>query len=296
MEFTYSKSGIYRESLLIVKRLGINDNYKYKAIWCKRVKRKGYEDNDVTISAILRDDDNVRQTYYDSLDVFTGQKCKEVEDFIPKTESPLTEQKRSDSVSRAKTKIFEYAFCNEWDYFVTLTLDQTKYNRYDLQSYISDLGKWISNYKTHHGSKISYVLVPERHKDGAWHLHGLIAGILPKHLETNSNGYLDFPMYRKKFGFCSLDPIKSHEAVSKYITKYIGKGLEDRKAGERLYYCSKGLAKPEILLEIENVDDAFLDWDYEHEDGFVKVATHNNLDFLSNVVFSGGDACYDDDR
>ena len=32
--------------------------------------------------------------------------------------------KLSNNISRAKAKIYEYAMCNDWDYFITCTLDQ----------------------------------------------------------------------------------------------------------------------------------------------------------------------------
>lgn len=153
----------------------------------------------------------------------------------------------------------------------------------DLKTYMKDLGKFINNYHTHHKSKIDYELIPEHHKDGAWHMHGLLHGILPKHLITNENGYLDFPMYSKKFGYCSLSPVRDHEAVSKYITKYITKDLANRSLGERLYYCSKGLNKPKELFRLENVIPDFIDWDFEHEDGYCRTAMVDNFDFMQNI-------------
>jgi hypothetical protein len=49
--------------------------------------------------------------------------------------------------------------------------------------------------------------------------------------------------YLKKFGFCDLEPVRSHEAVSKYMTKYISKSLDNsvRELGAHMYYCSRGL-------------------------------------------------------
>ena len=58
------------------------------------------------------------------------------------------------NLSRAKNKVQEYALCNNFDYFVTLTIDRLKYDRYDLKKYYKDLGKFINNYNTNHSSKI----------------------------------------------------------------------------------------------------------------------------------------------
>lgn len=186
---------------------------------------------------------------------------------LPKTRDK-NELKTDNNITRAKAKIFEYAMCNEFDYFVTLTLDRKKVaNRKDLDLYIKNLGQYIRNTRTKTGHNIDYLLIPEQHKDGAWHMHGLIKGIMASNLrEFTLNDKLPIKMiellkegrklfswigYSEKFGFNSLEPIKDIQRVSKYITKYITKDMLmtqiDRK-NKKLYYCSRGLkeAKKEI--------------------------------------------------
>lgn len=153
--------------------------------------------------------------------------------------------KLDNNIIRARTKIYEYAYCNDWDYFITLTIDREKYDRTDLQKYYRDFAKWINNKNRKYN--IKYLLVPELHSDGcSWHLHGLIRGIPADELSLNKNNYLDWKTYSQKFGFCTLDKIRSHERVSCYITKYINKSLSDcvKSIGAHLYYCSKGLKLP----------------------------------------------------
>ena len=246
---------------------------KYKVTWCKSIRKKGFE------RYVHNEYEGLTQNPFDGLWV------PEVPDFVSeeKKDKPVNDEKLSNNISRSKSKVFEYAYCNHWDYFITLTISPEKYDRYNLKAYVKDLGKFINNYNTNHHSKISYIFIPEQHKDGAWHMHGLISGILPKHLIINGNGYLDFPMYAKKFGFCSLSPIKNHEAVSKYITKYVTKEMLSRSYGERCYYCSKGLKRAEELFRLENVIPDFIEWDFEHEDGYCKVAMVDNLDFMQNI-------------
>lgn len=156
------------------------------------------------------------------------------------------------SISRSRSKVFEYAACNDFDYFVTLTLNPDKYNRYDLSKYIKDLGQFIRNYRRKHDVNIQYLLIPEKHKTGAWHMHGLIKGIPENHLCKNSNGYMDWEPYRDKFGYISIDKIRSQDAVAKYITKYITKALQsdlrDMKE-KKVYYNSRGLKTAEKLIE-----------------------------------------------
>lgn len=249
-DFIVSPSQIFDVGVLSVKQFGS----KYKVIWSKAVRKKGF------------------QPFDDSAD--------DKENDIPQVNT----EKLSNNISRAKSLIFEYAFCNSWDYFITLTISPDKFDRYSLNSYVKALGKFINNYNTNYHSKIFYLLIPEQHKDGAWHMHGLISGILPKHLVVNKNGYLDFSLYSKKFGYCSLSPLKSHEAVSKYITKYVTKDLSSMALGQRLYYCSKGLKKSELLYRFNKVESDLLEWDFVHPDGFCKIAMVDNLDFMTDMV------------
>lgn len=267
--FVYSEETIREHGVLSVKRYG----NKYKITWLKSVRKKGYE----KINKKKQDEDD---TWYITTP-FDGSVCEVCDSF-----EDLDDKKKLDcNISRAKSIIFEYAFCNEWDYFVTLTIDKEKYDRYDLDAYKKDLGKWINNYNTHHGSKISYLLIPEMHKDGAWHMHGLFKGVLDKHLIINKNGYLDFPLYAKKFGFCSLSPLKSHEAISKYITKYVSKDMSVRRYGQRLYYCSHGLNRAEKIMEFTGVLPDSFDWQFEHPDGFCKSFMASDLECLDNLSY-----------
>ena len=89
------------------------------------------------------------------------------------------EEKLDNSISRSKNKIHEYALCNDFQYFVTLTLDKEKMDRSDINEYIKKLGQYIRNIKKIRGEEIKYILIPERHKDGEnWHMHGLMKGLL----------------------------------------------------------------------------------------------------------------------
>lgn len=199
--------------------------------------------------------------------------------------------KFENSISRAKSTIKEYALCNDFDYFVTLTIDQSKFDRFDLKTYYKKFGKFLNNYNRLHNTKVQYIFIPEKHADGAWHMHGLIKGICDKHLFINENGYLDWQQYRDKFGFISLSKIRSREKTAYYIIKYINKdmfGGFDR-LNEKLYYCSKGLKKAEVIKEgiyspssiNGDLNDLF-EYDYENE--FVKIKKSTNVEELLNFI------------
>lgn len=178
--------------------------------------------------------------------------------------------KLENNISRAKSKVFEYAFCNEFDYFVTLTINPAKYDRFNLAAYYKDFSQWLQNYKKKYNTKIKYLFIPEMHEDGAWHMHGFISGILPDQLVINKHGYLDWDLYKNKFGWISLDKIKNQEACAKYITKYVNKDLEDsiKDLNAHMYYCSKGLKK---AVEVKRGTLSANSIPFDFENDYVKI-------------------------
>lgn len=159
------------------------------------------------------------------------------------------------SISRAKRTILELALCNEWDYFCTFTLDP-KYDRYDLRKWYGSFAQFIRDQRKKYGSELRFLLVPETHKDGAWHIHGLIKGApplvafcdrlrrgenVPRHLATNN--YESWPDYERRFGFNSFGRIKNRVACAFYITKYVSKAIDQKMmdSGAHRYYACVGL-------------------------------------------------------
>lgn len=157
------------------------------------------------------------------------------------------------AVSRAKGRIYELAACNEWGYFITCTLDAAKYDRHNLPKFRRDFAQFLRNQRRLHGYDIKYLLIPEQHADGAWHLHGLITGVPDNELskfvagqhpqKLIKGGYKNWAKYAERFGFCSLGRVRNHKAVAAYITKYVAKSLADSpiSCGGHLYYASQGL-------------------------------------------------------
>lgn len=204
-------------------------------------------------------------------------------DFIVSRDRDINENKLDNHLSRAKGVIFDYSMANDFDYFVTLTLDRLKYDRYDLKRYIKDLGQFIRNYRRDYGVNIQYLLIPEQHQDGAWHMHGLINGIPEEHLTLNSNGYKDWKSYSNRFGYMSIDNVRSQEAVSKYITKYIKKSI-DLGAGvteknKKLYYASRGLKKP-IKVKEGTFPHSEINVTFDYENDYIGSVMLNGLTYL----------------
>lgn len=217
------------------------------------------------------------------------------EDIPPKqkpqtTPTPKDEGQRfSNSISRSKARIFELASCNEFTHFCTFTQDQEKRDRFNLKEFRKDFAMLVRNLNRERdeGAKIKYLLIPEQHKDGAWHLHGLLKGLtdedlrpfdlsekLPerirKQLAKGVKVY-DWTRYRRAFGYFTCTEIDNQLAVSKYITKYISKDLQKtvREAGEHLFFASQGLNGRTAIVK-NSIDKCPIEkWDFENK--YIKV-------------------------
>lgn len=164
------------------------------------------------------------------------------------------------SIQRAKSRVREYALCNEWDWFCTFTLNEQKQDRFNLRQWARDFGVWIGNYNKKYGANLRYLIVPEQHKNGAWHCHGLLAGVSPESLATNEHGYLTMPYYANRFGFINLSQISDKSKCASYVAKYITKGGASVGKNEHMFYTSRGLNKREFV-EYLTVGDGFeSDW------------------------------------
>ena len=216
----------YKYNQTIIKTYGYGENKKIKVITMNCLRTSGVEDDNELYS--LR--------------------------------GSVNDKKLDESISRAKSKIFELAFCNPWQYFFTGTLNPKLYDRTDLKKYHKDLTKWLANQGQKFGCKIDFLLIPELHTDGkSWHIHGFINGLPDTELKQFIIGdkmgkalaakvakgdiVYNWLAYQNKFGFCDLEPIRNAEAVSKYITKYINKNLATSvdELNAHLYYHSRGL-------------------------------------------------------
>lgn len=182
------------------------------------------------------------------------------------------EWERADSsFRRAKATVLELGLCNDWDYFVTLTLDRKKYDRYDLPRFQKDFAQWVRDQRKRWGCAFRYLLIPEPHKDGAWHMHGFFAGLDRGMLGKNRNGYWHMPGYFDKFGFMSLGKLRNKEAAAKYVLKYITKDLAARKAEyhSHFFYASQGLKRAKVIDRGTILHQSENFWDFCND--FVKI-------------------------
>ena len=172
------------------------------------------------------------------------------------------------SSARARARVKDYALSTlSLDLFVTLTLDKDKVDRYDLPSFMKPFKNWLDNSVRRKG--LIYILVPEHHKDGAVHFHGLINSGAFNLVDSGTFSFSDFKKPRKprserqrldwlskpddfhqvwnipewKFGFTTGIFLYGERAAAvSYVLKYIGKECD--KIGGRYYYSGGALQLP----------------------------------------------------
>lgn len=168
---------------------------------------------------------------------------------------------------RARARVRDIAHANpELCWFVTFTLDAAVVDRYDVQAMTRRINRWLDNAVRRKG--LCYVLVPERHADGALHYHGLVndtlrlqdSGVYTGGAGTRrpqsaaeaalweggvGNMHKVYNVLDWRFGFSTAIGLYGERlAAVSYVCKYIGK--QDEKIGGRWYYSGGGLRAPEV--------------------------------------------------
>lgn len=172
---------------------------------------------------------------------------------------------------RAKAAVRDLGLCNDWRFFVTLTLDAAKVDRYDVAAITRRLNTWLDNHVRRDG--LAYVLVPERHKDGAIHFHGFFNGALravdsgtidrgkgkpqrPRSAKQRADwiaagGRIVYNLPAWDFGFTTaIELYGNRRAAVGYVSKYIAKQMQPDgtpgKIGGRWYYSGGALRRPGV--------------------------------------------------
>lgn len=147
------------------------------------------------------------------------------------------------SLSRTRRNIREIALCNNFEYFVTITVNGDNLNRFNLDDVQNQLKKSLKKIKRKN-SDFQYIIITERHVNGAFHFHGLVKGLDEKSsdLYINKYGYLSSHILDTEIGYVSFSKIKDLTRVSNYITKYITKSCV-KNSHNQVYISSKGLIK-----------------------------------------------------
>lgn len=150
-----------------------------------------------------------------------------------------SEEIKRQSLSRTKRNIRELALCNDFEYFATFTVNSEKCDRYSLNEVQDKLKKVLHKIKRNN-KDFAFLIITEKHKNGAFHFHGLVKGITD--LYINDNGYLSSRIFNNELGFNSFSKIKDYTKCCNYITKYITKDCI-KNSHNQIYISSRGLKK-----------------------------------------------------
>lgn len=180
------------------------------------------------------------------------------------------------AIARAKDKIHGYIMANNWDYWSTQTFNAKVIDRYNLDEIIKRYNQKLRDLKRRKYNELQWLIVPEQHKDGAWHLHMFMSGIPQERIKYsgydyyNKNNGISRRVYNWldtiDYGFNDYICIKDIEPLERfkmanYITKYITKDLAQKRFNKKMYWCNKGLNEPiKTNTLTDNIDaiDAFI--------------------------------------
>lgn len=172
------------------------------------------------------------------------------------------------SQNRSKNKVYEYARANEWEYFITLTFDPDKIDRYDYSVCSDKVSQWLKNMKKDYAKDLKYIVVPELHEDGAYHFHALFSDIGDiklvysglncvgkdkfKSTEDSGNGHPLYNLGNYKLGWTTAMRIIDTKKASNYLSKYITKDLVITTTNKKRYWNSRNLIKPSVSVLLLN--------------------------------------------
>lgn len=163
---------------------------------------------------------------------------------------------RSDyiSLNRSKQKIYYYSRSVDWTngFFITLTFDPKKVDSFKYNDCRKKVRIFLDSLKRYDDS-IKYLFVPEFHKSGRYHFHGLITscslikdGVIKySGHKINNDMIYNFCKFWD-YGFSTVSRIKESKAVEKYIAKYTTKDLLNKTKYQRRYIVSKNINKASI--------------------------------------------------
>lgn len=158
------------------------------------------------------------------------------------------------SINRSKNKIFYYARSNDWSdgYFCTLTINPENHNVFDYAA-CSELIKKFLQCLRNYDKRIYALFVPEKHKSGAFHFHGIISGLDLKQeglIRFSGHTFRGNKIYNFvkfwKYGFTNVTKVENTLAIEKYISKYTTKDLIQDSLYQHRYF-TLNLQEAEII-------------------------------------------------
>jgi hypothetical protein len=156
---------------------------------------------------------------------------------------------RPDAIRNARAsrkKLLNYALNNSWQMFMTMTFARDKVqarghaDRFDV-GIIKSVRVWLNNRRRVYGA-FDYLMVPELHKNGAIHIHMLLMGLPESQMvpalypdgrrRVDAGGRFQWRWLDASitWGFTDGSKVDDVAAVSQYVSKYISKSFDARRA------------------------------------------------------------------
>lgn len=175
------------------------------------------------------------------------------------------DKNRQSAKHRAVESIMQMVKNQTWGHFATITFDPKKVDRHDFAAcsaavacYLKSLRRYAKYNKL---PPLQYVVVAERHKNGAYHFHALIQN-LPKERITRAthdgkelSDKAGRPIFNFDYemGHTTVVPVgatyEDQSKVGSYITKYITKDLINAIKGKKAYWASHGMKRDNVICQ-----------------------------------------------
>jgi len=164
--------------------------------------------------------------------------------------------KKSDfAIQRARERLYRIVEANaevtknakkKSIFFTLTTIDQIK----DFKESNTKIKGFIRRLRKYPGaSDVGYLLVPELHKSGAIHYHGVFFNV-----PFIGVKYFRFSLWKQ--GYVDLQIPRKIKSVSAYLSKYLTEDtLQNLTKNDKTYFTSRNLILPVQTLDVEHPSD-----------------------------------------
>ena len=213
---------------------------------------------------------------------FRGQKTGKPEPVVrERTPEEIAKQTLANG-NRARDKIIDILNSNFGMYsrvdcegnksvkFLTLTYAE---NMLDLSRSYYESILWLQRLEYFLHEKVEYMLIPERQKRGAWHIHALLycSWIPPEWLLANWNE-------ARGQGSYDIHEVREVGDLGKYVAKYVSKTFMEGGVlpGKHRYWCSQGLRDKSTVIYTRQPSFRLLDF-VDYFDGYIDTKKNGDL-------------------
>lgn len=262
--------GLYNTKVKVYTDGTTNITYCSSQIFGEQQNRFLYDTDsrEETLEADFGYDEGILTPHLDNIDTEMNREVKErkIERLRQQLERIEKNKIRPDNVKRAKDKVFDIVYQNEFAYFLTITLSKDNgFDRENPQEVLKKLSKWLNNQQQRRGLK--YILIPELHEKGGIHCHALVNDVFTmvdsgRVMYQGHTWNVDDLKKRKiytgglppvynikewKYGWSTAISLYGERmAIAHYMTKYITKDL--KKIFGKYYWSSRSCIRDTEVL------------------------------------------------